>query len=102
MSDSNQMFSMQFHLKRDLRRELALFKNPQRLECPFCGRSEEFRLLVDAEADSNLAMIGCKRCQRWTYPFQMQKPQANDERAKAAGLWVPTREVSMDFDLELE
>ncbi len=98
--DSPQMFQMAFHKKRDLRRELALFKNAQRLECPFCGQCEEFRLLVDTEADSNLAMVGCKRCQRWTYPFEMRKPQANDERAKAAGLWVPTREVSLDFDWE--
>lgn len=101
MDDTQRMYSMQFHLKRDLRRELALFKDPQRLECPFCGRCEEFRVLVDSVADSNLAMIGCKRCQRWTLPFEMRKPQANDERAKAAGLYVPTRELVMDFDVDL-
>lgn len=102
MNGDSQMYQMGFHLKRDVRRELALFKKPERLECPFCGKAhaKEFMLLVDTVADSNLAMIGCARCQRWTYPFEMRKPQANDERARAAGLWVPTRELTLDFEMD--
>jgi transcription elongation factor Elf1 len=92
-------FKMLMRPERDVQRELQMFKKPAAYQCPFCEKYELFRLLVDTVGDSNLAMIGCAGCKRWTRPFEMKAPQMSDERAQAMGIWVPPK-MQVDIDLD--
>ena len=85
----------------EIRRDLKLFKDPQRFHCPACGKPNQFRLLVDgAPGDSNIVMIGCM-CGIWMRAVELRVPQMNDERAKQLGLYVP-RSPGVEFEIELE
>jgi hypothetical protein len=87
--------------EKDAERQIALTMNKPAIFGCRCGKTDNFRFIVDDDPKTSLAVIQCAACQVCSPPFEMRKPQMRDEIAKRMGAEIPDLDAPAGLDIEL-